>query len=55
MLQAVHPDDSKVNPRVHPKYKPRYSVTNWAEYDLALVHRRASSYHGLMEIEACAA
>jgi hypothetical protein len=25
--------------RVHPKYKTRYSVTNWSQYDRALVKR----------------
>ena len=25
--------------RVHPKYKTKYRVTNWAEYDQALVQR----------------
>ncbi|MFT7486608.1 MAG: hypothetical protein ACI9F9_002463 [Candidatus Paceibacteria bacterium] len=28
-----------MNSRVHPKYKTRYRVTNWAEYDQALVNR----------------
>ncbi len=28
-----------MNSRVHPKYKTRYRVTNWAEYDQALVQR----------------
>jgi hypothetical protein len=25
--------------RVHPKYKTKYRVNNWAEYDRALVQR----------------
>ena len=25
--------------RVHPRYKTKYRVSNWAEYDRALVHR----------------
>ena len=25
--------------RIHPKYKTRYRVRNWASYDRALVHR----------------
>ena len=25
--------------RVHPKYKTKYRVSNWAEYDRALVER----------------
>ena len=28
-----------MNSRVHPKYKTKYRVTNWAEYDRALVER----------------
>ena len=28
-----------MNSRVHPKYKTRYGVTNWPEYDQALVNR----------------
>ena len=28
-----------MNSRVHPKYKTRYRVTNWPEYDRALVNR----------------
>ncbi|MGK0482754.1 MAG: IS5 family transposase, partial [Planctomycetota bacterium] len=28
-----------MNSRVHPKYKTKYRVTNWAEYDQALVER----------------
>ncbi|MFT7076838.1 MAG: hypothetical protein ACJA0P_002856 [Planctomycetota bacterium] len=28
-----------MNSRVHPKYKTKYRVTNWAEYDQALVQR----------------
>jgi hypothetical protein len=28
-----------VNSRIHPKYKTRYRVSNWAEYDRALVQR----------------
>ncbi|MFT5292080.1 MAG: hypothetical protein ACI8QC_004350 [Planctomycetota bacterium] len=28
-----------MNSRVHPKYKTRYRVTNWAAYDQALVNR----------------
>ncbi len=28
-----------MNSRVHPKYKTKYRVTNWASYDQALVHR----------------
>ncbi|GAH43511.1 unnamed protein product, partial [marine sediment metagenome] len=28
-----------MNSRVHPKYKTRYRVTNWAEYDRSLVQR----------------
>ena len=28
-----------MNSRVHPKYKTKYRVTNWAEYDRALVRR----------------
>ncbi|MFT4543072.1 MAG: hypothetical protein ACI835_005541 [Planctomycetota bacterium] len=28
-----------MNSRVHPSYKTRYGVTNWAEYDQSLVQR----------------
>jgi hypothetical protein len=28
-----------MNSRIHPKYKTRYRVTNWAEYDNALIQR----------------
>ncbi len=28
-----------MNPRVHPKYKTKYRVNNWSEYDRALVQR----------------
>jgi len=28
-----------MNSRVHPKYKTKYRVANWAEYDQGLVHR----------------
>ncbi|MFT5290007.1 MAG: hypothetical protein ACI8QS_000889 [Planctomycetota bacterium] len=28
-----------MNSRVHPKYKTKYSVTNWAQYDRGLVQR----------------
>ncbi|MFT7671355.1 MAG: hypothetical protein ACI8X5_004072 [Planctomycetota bacterium] len=28
-----------MNSRIHPKYKTRYRVTNWAEYDQSLVQR----------------
>ena len=28
-----------MNSRIHPKYKTKYRVTNWAEYDKALVRR----------------
>jgi len=28
-----------MNSRVHPKYKTKYRVSNWAEYDRALVER----------------
>ncbi|MFT7170027.1 MAG: hypothetical protein ACI80K_003172 [Paracoccaceae bacterium] len=28
-----------MNSRVHPKYKTKYRLTNWAEYDQALVER----------------
>jgi hypothetical protein len=28
-----------MNSRVHPKYKTKYRVSNWAEYDRALVQR----------------
>jgi hypothetical protein len=31
--------DVRVNSRVHPKYKTKYRVDNWAEYDRALVQR----------------
>ena len=31
--------DPGMNSRVHPKYKTKYRVNNWAEYDLALVQR----------------
>ncbi|MFT7680237.1 MAG: hypothetical protein ACI8QC_004243 [Planctomycetota bacterium] len=30
---------SGMNSRVHPEYKTRYRVSNWAEYDRALVSR----------------
>ena len=30
---------SGMTPRVHPKYKTKYRVTNRAEYDQALVNR----------------
>ncbi|MGK0220360.1 MAG: hypothetical protein ACI9HE_003871, partial [Planctomycetota bacterium] len=28
-----------MNSRVHPKYKTKYRVTNWPQYDQALVGR----------------
>jgi len=31
--------DLGMRSRVHPKYKTRYRVSNWAEYDRALVQR----------------
>jgi hypothetical protein len=31
--------DLGMNSRVHPKYKPKYRVSNWADYDRALVQR----------------
>ena len=31
--------DPAMNSRVHPKYKTKYRVNNWAEYDRALVQR----------------
>jgi hypothetical protein len=31
--------DLGMNSRVHPKYKTEYGVSNWAEYDRALVRR----------------
>jgi hypothetical protein len=30
---------SDMRSRVHPKYKTKYRVNNWAEYDQALVQR----------------
>ena len=30
---------SGMNSRVHPKYNTKYRVTNWSEYDRALVQR----------------
>ncbi len=32
-------DDPRMNSRVHPNYKTRYRVTNWSDYDRALVQR----------------
>jgi IS5 family transposase len=32
-------NDPGMNSRVHPKYKSKYRVNNWAEYDRALVRR----------------
>jgi hypothetical protein len=37
MRALVH--DPGMNSRVHPKYKTKYRVNNWAEYDRALVRR----------------
>ncbi len=31
--------DLGMRSRVHPKYKTKYRVSNWAEYDRALVQR----------------
>jgi len=31
--------DLGMNSRVHPKYKTKYRVANWAEYDKSLVQR----------------
>ena len=31
--------DLGMNSRVHPKYKTKYRVSNWSEYDRALVQR----------------
>ncbi len=31
--------DLMMKSRVHPKYKTKYRVSNWAEYDRALVQR----------------
>ncbi len=28
-----------MNSRVHPKYKTKYRITNWVEYDKALIKR----------------
>ena len=36
-LRAAHNHDMKS--RVHPKYKTKYHVRNWASYERALVHR----------------
>ena len=33
------PHDLGMKSRIHPKYKTKYRVTNWAEYDRALVQR----------------
>jgi hypothetical protein len=33
--------DLGMKSRVHPKYKTKYRVTNWAAYDRALVQRGA--------------
>ena len=33
------PHDLGVKSKVHPKYKTRYGIENWAEYDRALVQR----------------
>ena len=33
------PHDLGVKSKIHPKYKTRYGVANWAEYDRALVRR----------------
>ncbi|MFT7541605.1 MAG: hypothetical protein ACI9K5_002577, partial [Gammaproteobacteria bacterium] len=30
-----------MNSRVHPEYKTKYRITNWVEYDKALVRRGA--------------
>lgn len=32
-------DGPSMNARVHPQYKTKYRVTNWAEYERALVQR----------------
>jgi hypothetical protein len=37
-MRAVSHDPA-MNSRVHPKYKTKYRVNNWAEYDRALVQR----------------
>jgi hypothetical protein len=31
--------DLGMKPKIHPKYKTKYRVSNWAEYDQALVKR----------------
>ena len=35
--RAAHNHDMKS--RVHPKYKTKYHIRNWASYERALVHR----------------
>jgi len=37
--RVLRAEGCKMNSRVHPKYKTRYRVTNWAGYDQALVQR----------------
>jgi hypothetical protein len=32
-------DDARMKSRVHPKFKTKYRINNWAEYDRALVQR----------------
>ncbi len=38
-MRALDRHDLGMNSRVHPKYKTKYRVTNWPEYDRALVRR----------------
>ncbi len=37
--RASEADGWGMNSRVHPKYKTRYRVTNWADYDRSLAQR----------------
>ena len=39
LLGRLPADDRGMKSRVHPKYKTRYHVANWPEYDRALVQR----------------
>ena len=39
LLGRLSAEDVDMKSRVHPKYKTRYHVANWSEYDRALVQR----------------
>jgi len=39
--------DLGMNSRVHPKYKTKYRVSNWSDYDLVVCRNSAHRYAAL--------